>query len=242
MFHYPFHPGDYLLDTAHLSPLHDLAYRRLMDLYYTSEAPIPLETQRVATRLRLDNQVVSEVLQEFFEQRETGWHQSRCDEEITAYHAMATRNRANGSLGGRPRKNPKKPTGNPLGTQNKPRGGPTGNRELETEPSLEKERGRKDWPTRIVSAYPRRDSPMDCMQMVADAIAAGEAAEEILQAVREVASLCNAAPGGADNQFVPKARTFFSEGQWRNPGVFSQRWDKKSTAQSKAAQRIPTGI
>ncbi len=131
MFHYPFHPGDYLLDTAHLTPEQDLAYRRLLDLYYTSEAPIPLETQRVATRLRLDNRVVSEVLEEFFLKGEKGWHQSRCDAEIAAYHAMAARNRANGSLGGRPKKNPKKPTGNPLGTQRDATGNPTGNRELE---------------------------------------------------------------------------------------------------------------
>lgn len=28
MHHYPFHPGDYMLDTAHLEPMEDLAYRR----------------------------------------------------------------------------------------------------------------------------------------------------------------------------------------------------------------------
>ncbi|RPP48164.1 hypothetical protein IPC1156_32430, partial [Pseudomonas aeruginosa] len=34
---YPFHPGDYMLRTAHLEPLEDLAYRRLLDLYYVGE-------------------------------------------------------------------------------------------------------------------------------------------------------------------------------------------------------------
>ncbi|TXH13476.1 MAG: DUF1376 domain-containing protein, partial [Hyphomicrobiaceae bacterium] len=41
MHHYPFHPGDYMLDTAHLEPMEDLAYRRLLDFYYSSEKPIP---------------------------------------------------------------------------------------------------------------------------------------------------------------------------------------------------------
>lgn len=124
MHHYPFHPGDYMLDTAHLEPLEDLAYRRLLDLYYSSEAPIPLETELVSRRLRLGSEVVSKVLAEFFERRETGWHQARCDAEIADYKARADRARQNGKNGGRPKTQGKKPTGLFLGSDKKPTGNP----------------------------------------------------------------------------------------------------------------------
>lgn len=124
MHHYPFHVGDYILDTAHLEPMEDLAYRKLLDLYYTSETPIPLETDLVSRRLRLGSEVVSKVLNEFFELRETGWHQARCDAEIADYKARAERARANGMSGGRPKNKGRKPTRLSLGSQNKPTSNP----------------------------------------------------------------------------------------------------------------------
>lgn len=117
MHYYSFHPSDYLKDTAHLSLLEDVTYRRLIDFYYQSEAPIPVGTQSVARRLRLDTQTVDLILSEFFELREDGWHQSRCDDEIAAYHALCERNRINGKAGGRRKKTQSQPTGNPVATQ-----------------------------------------------------------------------------------------------------------------------------
>jgi len=117
MHYYSFHPGDYLKDTAHLSLLEDATYRRLIDFYYTSEQPIPVATQSVSRRLRLDCQMVDSVLAEFFELREDGWHQTRCDDEITAYHALCERNRANGKAGGRRKRTQSVPSGNPVATQ-----------------------------------------------------------------------------------------------------------------------------
>jgi len=102
MHYYQFHPADYTLDTVHLDDAHDLAYRRLLDFYYTSEAPIPKETQRVAIRLRLGSDVVSDVLNEFFKETENGWIHGRCDAQIAEYHAKAEIARANGKRGGRP--------------------------------------------------------------------------------------------------------------------------------------------
>ncbi len=124
MHHYPFHPGDYVLDTAHLEPLEDLAYRRLLDLYYTSESPIPLETDLVSRRLRLGSEVVSKVLLEFFEKRETGWHQGNCDRIIADYKAKADRARENGKSGGRPKNQGKKPSRFQVGSEKKPDGNP----------------------------------------------------------------------------------------------------------------------
>jgi len=105
MHYYQFNIGDYRAATAHLSNDEDLAYRRLLDMYYDTENQIPLDTQWVAKRLRLDCEVVKTVLQDMFKLTETGWHHGRCEILIEQYHAMAEKNRANGRLGGR-KKNP----------------------------------------------------------------------------------------------------------------------------------------
>ena len=47
MNYYPHHIGDYLKDTAHLTMIEDGAYRRLIDLYYLHEQPLPSEKRQV---------------------------------------------------------------------------------------------------------------------------------------------------------------------------------------------------
>ena len=111
MHFYKFHMGDYKSATAHLTNEEDLAYRRLLDMYYDTEQAIPLETDWVARRLRVGSEVVATVLKDMFRETEHGWVHDRCEEEIREYHCMADRARANGKAGGRP----PKPTGNPVG-------------------------------------------------------------------------------------------------------------------------------
>lgn len=91
MFSYPFHIRDYLTKTRHLSPIEDLAYRRLLDTYYTEEKPLPSDTAVCARLIALRDHVteVAAVLQEFFTPSDNGWVNERCDFEITKYHAKA---------------------------------------------------------------------------------------------------------------------------------------------------------
>ena len=110
MHYYQFHVSDYLHDTAHLSIVEDLAFRRLLDLYYTQEKPIPNRTQEVARRIRMskhENEIQT-VLEEFFmfDMQNDCWTHKRCDETIAAYQAKAERNRLIGKLGGRPKAKP----------------------------------------------------------------------------------------------------------------------------------------
>lgn len=139
MFHYPFHVGDYLLATVHLSETEDLAYRRLLDLYYQTEGLIPLETQWVSRRIRMGCEVVSKVLEEFFDRTENGWKNERCELELAKYRAHCERNRVNGKLGGRPKKTQSVPSGNPVVTQIKPTRKPTVNQEPLVSSSLRSE-------------------------------------------------------------------------------------------------------
>lgn len=90
---YPFHLGDYAAHTRHLTLLEDLAYRRMLDLYYTSEAPLPIEPEKVARLIGMRDhmQEVSDVLSDFFVKSEDGYTSARCDKEIKAYKAKAER-------------------------------------------------------------------------------------------------------------------------------------------------------
>ena len=85
---YPFHIGDYLTATRHLSWDEDLAYRRLIDLYYTREAPLPLDRKQVYRLVvaadSKQRTAVDAVISEFFTEAEDGFHNARCDEELTA--------------------------------------------------------------------------------------------------------------------------------------------------------------
>ena len=128
MHYYQFNIGDYKAATAHLINDEDLAYRRLLDMYYDTESKIPLDTEWVARRLRVDVPVVNVVLRDFFVQHEDGWFHARCQEVIEVYHAMAEKNRKNGKLGGRK----KNPVGNPVATDTQPIAKATINYELET--------------------------------------------------------------------------------------------------------------
>ena len=81
---YAFHIGDYTTHTAHLEPMEDLAYRRLLDAYYLRDGALPsdiLEICRI-TRLRSYQKEVEAVLKEFFVLSSEGWMNVRAEEEI----------------------------------------------------------------------------------------------------------------------------------------------------------------
>jgi uncharacterized protein YdaU (DUF1376 family) len=91
MNYFPFHIGDYAAHTRHLSRMEDLAYRRLLDLYYIRETPLP-DAPQCARLIDLADLVteVESVLADFFVKTDAGWIQSRCDKEIAKYKKMGT--------------------------------------------------------------------------------------------------------------------------------------------------------
>jgi uncharacterized protein YdaU (DUF1376 family) len=94
---YPFHIGDYTSHTAHLELLEDLAYRRLLDLYYTSEKPLPSAAE-CSRLIRMKNQLqeVESMLCEFFIETPAGWINTRADAEIAKMQDK--RNKARASI------------------------------------------------------------------------------------------------------------------------------------------------
>ena len=87
MHYYQFNIGDYQSHTAHLEPLEDLAYRRMLDWCYLHEKPLPFEANEIARiiRMRDDAAIVRDVLNEFFSRYGEGWVCDRVLEEIQHY-------------------------------------------------------------------------------------------------------------------------------------------------------------
>lgn len=97
MHSYKHHLGDYDSHTTHLTWDEDMAYTRLLRLYYSREAPIPLDPgvifRLVRATCRSTKCAVTRILHEFFVEQADGWHNKRADEEIAAYQAQADTNR-----------------------------------------------------------------------------------------------------------------------------------------------------
>ena len=89
MHYYQFNIGDYASHTRHLSPIEDIAYRRLLDIYYLHEQPLNSGIASVARQIGMKEyeSEVGLVLEEFFTLSDQGWVSSRADKEIAHYHS-----------------------------------------------------------------------------------------------------------------------------------------------------------
>ena len=90
MHFYSFNIGDYISHTKHLSNMEDLAYRRLLDLYYLHERTLNEDVSIVARKINMRDNVpeVKVVLEEFFIlEVGKGWTNPRADEEIEKYQS-----------------------------------------------------------------------------------------------------------------------------------------------------------
>jgi len=90
MHFYSFNIGDYISHTKHLSDMEDLAYRRLLDLYYLHERTLNEDVSIVARKINMRDNVpeVKVVLEEFFIlEVGKGWTNPRADEEIEKYQS-----------------------------------------------------------------------------------------------------------------------------------------------------------
>jgi len=95
---YKHHIGDYAQATAHLSFVEDAAYSRMIRKYYAEEKPLPADIRAVqrliAARTKEEKQAVEDVLNEFFELRDDGWHNKRCDAELAVSNELESEREA----------------------------------------------------------------------------------------------------------------------------------------------------
>ena len=160
MHFYQFNIGDYAKKTQHLTNEEDLAYRRLLDMYYDTENPVL--TSGLATlsrRLRVSEKALENVLAEFFPNGKN----KHADEKIAEYYAYIERQKANGSKGGRRKKNPvltqAKPSANPSPSQPE-----AINHESISKPkTIVQDKPLDDFET-FWKAYPKRKAKVDALK------------------------------------------------------------------------------
>lgn len=89
---YQHHIGDFNNATRHLTRVERSIYRDLLELYYDSEKPLMVDFDKLARRCLVDDAdkaAMRDVLNEFFELQDDGYHNTRADREIEAYQRMA---------------------------------------------------------------------------------------------------------------------------------------------------------
>ena len=95
MHYYQFHIGDYQSDTRHLELMEDLAYRRMLDLYYKTENPLPTGVEEIARLIgmRSHSDCIEIVLKDFFERTDEGWKNNKADEVLSATYSKSEKAR-----------------------------------------------------------------------------------------------------------------------------------------------------
>lgn len=96
MHYYKFNIGDYQSHTAHLEPLEDIAYRRMIDWCYLHEKPLPPSIEEISRliRMRSHSDCIANVLREFFIEHEDGYFCKRIEKEIEAYNEKSEKAKA----------------------------------------------------------------------------------------------------------------------------------------------------
>lgn len=114
MFYYDHHIGDFRSATIHMNRIERAIYRELLDIYYDTEMPLPLDKSKVyrmvSARESIEMEIVDQILDDFFILDEDGYHNKRADHEIDIYRKKAESARENGKKGGRKPKNNQKIT------------------------------------------------------------------------------------------------------------------------------------
>ena len=89
MNYYQFHIGDFRSGTVNLSRLARWIYRDMLDVYYDTETPLPLDFDHLCDELGIEieqeREVVRKVLRLKFIKEEDGYRHAVCDRAIAAY-------------------------------------------------------------------------------------------------------------------------------------------------------------
>ncbi len=208
MYFYQFHLRDYLAKTRHLSLIEDLAYRRLLDAYYTAEGPLPASADACARLICMRDHAaeVEAVLSEFFVSTDGGWSNPRCEEEIERFRKMRTagahgaaKRWGNGGANGVP-----SPT--PIATKNQePR-----TRKKPTHKPPEGDEGFDEfW-----SVYPKKDAKDPARKAWAKIAPDSALRDQIVAAVKARAQTKDWTKDGG--QYVPMAATFLNQRRWED--------------------------
>jgi len=217
MHHYKHNIGDYRRRTAHLSLMEHGIYRQLLDEYYLNEEPIPDKTQSVYRRLQArteeEQAAVRRVLLEFFARRDGAWHHEHCEEIIAEYQARADKNRTNGKLGGRPRKDDDE---NPNGFNKKAKPKATRNQKPKTTSPQPPEGGVTQGFEELWSLMPRKVAKPVALEAYVKALEKAEHGAIIAGLRRHLPGWNAKIKADGSKEHIPHPATWLDQERWND--------------------------
>jgi uncharacterized protein YdaU (DUF1376 family) len=103
--YYQHHIGDFIKATARLSDTQSMAYLRLLWMYYDSEKPLKPDAKILAFQIGASVEETQLLLESFFWLADSGWHHTRCDQEIAEYRSFLDKKSNAGKASAERRKN-----------------------------------------------------------------------------------------------------------------------------------------
>jgi len=103
---YKFNILEFYEKTVNLSVLEELTYRKLIDLYYLNETPLPNNVEELLDAMDMgDAESVRWILLVFFKlsQEDQCWHDDAIDRDLMNRKHQVSMNRQIGKKGGRPK-------------------------------------------------------------------------------------------------------------------------------------------
>lgn len=96
MHYYTFYAKDYASKASFLEPMEDLAYRRMLDLYYLNEKPLPSDVEEIAFLIRMRSHCdsIATVLRYFFELTASGYINKKVETVLSEYHEKSSKAKA----------------------------------------------------------------------------------------------------------------------------------------------------
>jgi hypothetical protein len=101
---YKFEVDKFLDEALRLSDAQELAYRRLMDAYYVTEKPLPLDMNELLQLTGVTPDDTLYVLDFLFHKTPDGWRDPNIDMAIAKHQHQRKTNQTQGKRGGRPKK------------------------------------------------------------------------------------------------------------------------------------------
>jgi uncharacterized protein YdaU (DUF1376 family) len=93
LHYYTFNIGDYRRDTSHLTLLEHGIYRQLIDSYYLGEQPLCADDATLmrthSIRTQEEEKAFRNVMNDFFERRDDGYHHRGCEKNIEQYRSKS---------------------------------------------------------------------------------------------------------------------------------------------------------
>jgi uncharacterized protein YdaU (DUF1376 family) len=209
--YYPFHLGDYAAHTAHLEPMEDLAYRRLLDLYYRTECPLSINVIDIARLIRMRDftDAIQTVLNEFFVLTDNGWTHARCDQEIAHMRDKQTKAKASAQASVNARQASAQRTLNERSATNTNTNTNTNTKEPPTPKGAVDNGFANFW-----NPYPRKTAKVQAQKAWAKLNPSEALQKQILEAL---AAQCKSEQWTKDGgSFIPHASTWLNQRRWED--------------------------